>query len=122
MPLANYYDIPEVHASSYVPRVQPLTIRCLQVSLRGPFLPPLLRNKTLVQPFFGVDPVHMAQPLHQALGELLIAYMQEQRCAVLDEMRNGEADLFPQEGLLLDAVIPGEVPSVSRLLPFPHFQ
>lgn len=98
-------------------------MRCIdwtprQISLRGPFLPPLLRNKTLVQPYFGTDLVHIAQPLHTAIGELVIAYLQEQRCEVLDELRYGEpADLLPGEGLLLDKVIPGEVPSVSH----PHF-
>ncbi|BGP35418.1 hypothetical protein JCM10296v2_007256 [Rhodotorula toruloides] len=92
MPIADYYDIP-------------------QISLRAPYLPPLLRNKTLVKPYFGVDPIHIAQPLHKAMGDFLIAYLQEQRCTMLEEQRSGEADMFPSEGLLLDALIPGEVPS-----------
>ncbi|BGP36596.1 hypothetical protein JCM10449v2_000497 [Rhodotorula kratochvilovae] len=84
--VAAYYDVP-------------------QISLRGPLLPALMQNHSLARPWFNGDPRHIAAPLHRALGDMLIAYLQEQRCAREVDDPFVPSELFPTQTFL------GEVPS-----------
>ncbi|GAA5909168.1 hypothetical protein JCM8208_003397 [Rhodotorula glutinis] len=85
--VAAYYDVPHI-------------------SLRGPFLPALTANHELSQPWFNGDPRHIAAPLHRALGDMVIAFLQEQRCSVDD------ADIvLSSEGPFSFSELVGEVPS-----------
>ncbi|ORY85303.1 Isoprenylcysteine carboxyl methyltransferase family-domain-containing protein [Leucosporidium creatinivorum] len=62
-PLAAFYDVP-------------------QLSLRGPLIPSLLRNKSLAEPYFQGDVRHIAAPLHRYLGDMVVAFLQETACSV----------------------------------------
>ncbi|GAA5857093.1 hypothetical protein JCM8547_007954 [Rhodosporidiobolus lusitaniae] len=62
-----------------------------QISLRGPLLPALLRNASLAMPFFNDDPRHIAAPLHRFLGDMVVAYLEEQRCASLSRDEAGQS-------------------------------
>ncbi|GAA5891160.1 hypothetical protein JCM6882_006443 [Rhodosporidiobolus microsporus] len=64
--LSSFYDVP-------------------QISVRGALLPALLHNASLADPYFNGDPRHIAQPVHRFLGDMIIAYLQEQRCAAMNE-------------------------------------
>ncbi|GAA6049523.1 hypothetical protein JCM3770_000829 [Rhodotorula araucariae] len=85
-PVAAFYDIP-------------------QISLRGPLLPALMQNHSLAQPWFNGDVRHIAAPLHRALGDMVVAYLQEQRCASAADEPFVPSELFPAQIFL------GEVPS-----------
>ncbi|GAA5995195.1 SGNH/GDSL hydrolase family protein [Rhodotorula paludigena] len=86
-PVAAYYDVP-------------------QISLRGAFTPALLQDRTLADPYFNGDARHIAPPLHKALGELIITYLEEQRCEVIDPPEDPfvPSDIVPAPTFL------GEVP------------
>ncbi|GAA5932266.1 hypothetical protein JCM3775_001178 [Rhodotorula graminis] len=85
--VAAYYDVPHI-------------------SLRGPFLPALTANHSLSQPWFNGDPRHIAAPLHRALGDMVIAFLSEQRCSI------DAADLvLSNEGSFSFSQLVGEVPS-----------
>ncbi|GAA5826981.1 hypothetical protein JCM11251_002191 [Rhodosporidiobolus azoricus] len=85
--LSSFYDIP-------------------QISVRGPLLPALMQNASLADPYFNGDPRHIAQPVHRFLGDMIIAYLQEQRCAA-DETIVGEV---PSEEIWPAAFSLGAVP------------
>lgn len=59
--LASFYDVP-------------------QISVRGPSLPAMLRDKTLMEPYFKTDVRHIAQPLHDYLGDMVTAFLEETAC------------------------------------------
>ncbi|KAK4058054.1 hypothetical protein OIO90_000793 [Microbotryomycetes sp. JL221] len=59
--LANFYDIP-------------------QISIRGPIIPSLLRDHSLAEPYFKTDVRHIAAPLHEFLGKMVVAFLQETHC------------------------------------------
>ncbi|GAA6038999.1 hypothetical protein JCM8097_000148 [Rhodosporidiobolus ruineniae] len=82
MALSSFYDVP-------------------QISIRNPLLPALFHNSSLAQPYFKGDPRHIAAPLHRFLGDMVIAYLQEQRCSALS-MKGGEpeGELWPNSTFL----------------------
>jgi len=66
-----------------------------------------MADHELSQPWFNGDPRHIAAPLHKALGDMVIAFLQEQRCSIDD------ADiLISSEGQFAFRELVGEVPSV----------
>lgn len=80
--LSNFYDVP-------------------QISIRNPLLPELLRNASLAQPFFNGDGRHIAAPLHEMLGDMVVGYLQEEHCRVVKnqplgpELLRTENELWP---------------------------
>ncbi|TNY21977.1 hypothetical protein DMC30DRAFT_349685, partial [Rhodotorula diobovata] len=81
------------------------------ISLRGPLLPALMANHTLKTPWFNGDSRHIATPLHKALGDMVIAFLQEQRCLLDDADITLPGD---SKGLFVGADLVGEVPPVRH--------
>ncbi|GAA6034669.1 hypothetical protein JCM8097_001108 [Rhodosporidiobolus ruineniae] len=85
--LSNFYDVP-------------------QISMRNPLLNAVWRNNSLAAPFFNGDPAHAAAPLHKYLGDMVVAYLQEQRCQTVWDQKVVE----PENAFWPDSKLVGEVP------------
>lgn len=51
-----------------------------QISLRAAVLTAMMDEPGLVVPWFNHDTRHIAQPMHEMLGGMVTAYLQEERC------------------------------------------
>lgn len=70
-----------------------------------------MANHTLKTPWFNGDSRHIATPLHKALGDMVIAFLQEQRCLLDDADITLPGD---SKGLFVGADLVGEVPPVRH--------
>ncbi|GAA6033724.1 hypothetical protein JCM8097_004399 [Rhodosporidiobolus ruineniae] len=79
-----------------------------QISIRNTLLPAAFRNTSLALPYFNNDEAHIAAPVHRYLGDMVVAYLQQQKCAMardrLDRLHAPANWLWP------DASSLGEVP------------
>ncbi|KAK4054884.1 hypothetical protein OIV83_000808 [Microbotryomycetes sp. JL201] len=70
--LAEFYDVPSV-------------------SLRAPVLSTLLQDESLAEPYFKTDVRHISAPLHEFLGKMVVAFLQDTRCRLQDFLLPVEA-------------------------------
>ncbi|KAM0793224.1 hypothetical protein ACM66B_000690 [Microbotryomycetes sp. NB124-2] len=70
--LAEFYDIPSI-------------------SLRAPVLPTLLQDDTLAEPYFQTDVRHISAPLHEFLGKMVVAFLQDTDCRLQEFLMPVEA-------------------------------
>lgn len=108
--LASFYDVPQVSLFPlFNPRYALVDDLPPQISIRGPLLPALLRNRTLAAPFFLGDARHITLPLHAFLGKMVVAFLQEEQCRSLEPSSD---ELVASDSLWPGATILGLVPKV----------